>query len=396
MLAGALDGEEVEAEAVAERAGIVQGRTLRVVRSPHPARLAEPCPHAERCGGCDWPHVDPAAGSHLKAAVAAGAARAFGELAARLAEAPVKPSPPSYRLRSRLHWNPHTGHLGFYRPRTWEAVGISGCRITSPRLAGSIAHLKEALAGSCPEAADLEWLEDLQGTTAVAALRPARPGAPEIRTDRVPSKEATSAVVDGFHVLTRSGRLRPVWGAAAVTMRLPVPLSVPIGAFFQVNRHLVDWLFRRVQALVGEEPGPVWDLHAGVGFLAAATVAATPRQLTLVEPYRPAARAAASNLPGARVAVGRSAEAYLARHPRLPRDAVALTDPPRTGLSARLRRQLAGWHPARILMLACDPATWARDAAALIGQGYSLAHLELVDLFPSTHHLEILAVLESR
>jgi len=396
MLAGALDGEQVDAEAVVERAGVVHGRTLEVVHNPHPARLTQPCPHAAFCGGCDWPHVDPIAGSRLKAAVAAGAARASSDLATRLAEAPVRSSPPSYRLRSRLHWDPRRGHLGFYKPRTWETVDITGCRITSPRLTNTIAALEEALAGSCPEAADLEWLEDLRGATAVAALRPARSGAPEVDPDRVPVKTAAAALVDGFHVLTRSGRLQPVWGAQTVTMDLPVSLKVPIGAFFQVNRHLVPWLFRRVQELVGESPKPVWDLHAGVGFLAAAALAAAPRELTLVEPFRPAARAAAANLPEARVAIGRSAEAYLARHPSLPRDAVALTDPPRAGLSRSLRRQLAAWHPARVLMLACDPATWARDAAALIAAGYSLTHLELVDLFPSTHHVEILAVLESR
>jgi len=45
-------------------------------------------------------------------------------------------------------------------------------------------------------------------------------------------------------------------------------------------------------------------------------------------------------------------------------------------------------------MLGCDPATWSRDAAVFIEQGYVLDHLELVDLFPFTHHVEILAVLE--
>jgi 23S rRNA (uracil1939-C5)-methyltransferase len=47
-------------------------------------------------------------------------------------------------------------------------------------------------------------------------------------------------------------------------------------------------------------------------------------------------------------------------------------------------------------MLACDPATWGRDTRFLSERGYRLTHVELVDLFPSTHHVEILAVLESR
>jgi 23S rRNA (uracil1939-C5)-methyltransferase len=47
-------------------------------------------------------------------------------------------------------------------------------------------------------------------------------------------------------------------------------------------------------------------------------------------------------------------------------------------------------------MLACDPATWARDTGFLIERGYRLAHVEVVDLFPSTHHIEVIAVLEHR
>jgi 23S rRNA (uracil1939-C5)-methyltransferase len=46
--------------------------------------------------------------------------------------------------------------------------------------------------------------------------------------------------------------------------------------------------------------------------------------------------------------------------------------------------------------MSCDPSTWARDAAYLLDEGYRLSHVELVDLFPSTHHVEILAMLESR
>jgi tRNA/tmRNA/rRNA uracil-C5-methylase (TrmA/RlmC/RlmD family) len=64
-------------------------------------------------------------------------------------------------------------------------------------------------------------------------------------------------------------------------------------------------------------------------------------------------------------------------------------------MTPELRRRLAGWHPERILMLACDPATWGRDTSYLVDRGYLLSHVELVDLFPSTHHVEILAVLES-
>jgi tRNA/tmRNA/rRNA uracil-C5-methylase (TrmA/RlmC/RlmD family) len=183
-------------------------------------------------------------------------------------------------------------------------------------------------------------------------------------------------------------------------MGLPVPLEVPVGSFFQVNRHLVPALFDRVGDLAGGDELPIWDLHAGVGFLAAAVTSArgpggSDAPLVLVEPYRGAARAAQRNLPGAAVAVGRTAEAHLDRHRQLPRAALVLADPPRSGFEPSLRTALARWRPRRLLMLACDPATWARDTAFLLEHSFDLVSVELFDLFPSTHHVEVVALLEA-
>lgn len=395
LIDGALPGETVTAEREGERAGVVFARAVTLCDHPHPARSGEPLAADASCGGCDWSHVDPVAGGPLKADVAAGAARGLPELAARLAAATVRTSPAAYRLRARLHWDPTTAHLGFYRPHShWvAAAGACRCRVLSRRLSDALEPLTAALATSCPAPVDLEWLEDLAGTTAAAALRPAK-GGPAPRREWVPPPAAVAGAVDGLHLLNAGGRLTSVWGVSGVTMDLPVALEVPVGAFFQGNRHLVPWLFRRITELAGAAPVPAWDLHAGVGFLAAAAVTAAPRRVVVVEPFRPAARAAARNLPDATTVIGATAEAYLARHRELPPAALALMDPPRTGLTNDLRRRVTGWRPERILMLSCDPATWARDVSALESGGYRLTHLELIDLFPSTHHVEVLSLLE--
>ena len=392
---GALPGETVELGETVARRGVLEARAVRILGDPHPARDPDPCPLAGRCGGCDWSHVRPEAGAALKREVAAAAARSHPEAAARLAAAPAVPSPLRYRLRVRLHWDPETARLGFYRRRSWEVVPAAACRLLSPRLAAALGQLAELLAAHVPVRADLEWLEDLEGRTAVAALRPGRTGPERLPEAVVPPPEAVRGLADGWHLLDPAGRRCAGWGADGVTMALPVPLAVPSGAFFQVNRHLVPVLFGRIAALAAPGEVPAWDLHAGVGLLAAAALTAGCGPLTLVEPFRPAALAARRNLPGARVVAGRTAEAYLARHRRLPSRALAMTDPPRAGMSPRLRHQLAGWHPDRILAQACDAATWARDVAFLVEHGYSLAGVELFDLFPWTSHVEVLSLLEA-
>ena len=277
---------------------------------------------------------------------------------------------------------------------TSKVAAIEPCRILSPRLMRAVPAISNALSGLCAEHVDVEWIEGSDEADTVAALRPAKGGAARIDVEWVPGPDASGSVVCGFHTITKAGRLHPVWGATEVRIDLPIPLDVPIGSFFQGNRHLIGPLFERVVELVGSDGVPVYDLHAGVGYLAAAARHAGERELTLVEPNREAAFAARRNLPGAQVVVGSTAEAFVTGARNLPSESIVITDPPRTGLSKDLRNRLARWQPQRILMLGCDPATWARDAGFLSEHGYQPTVVEIFDLFPSTHHLEILALLE--
>lgn len=390
MIRGALPGERVVAAPLRRRNRVVEGRIVTVLDRHHRARIHQPCPHAPFCGGCDWPHVDPAAGARLKAEVAAESAGRRGELAERLRAAPVVASLPSYRLRTRLHWDPGPGTLGFFGHQSWHVSPITHCRILTPILLGLVPRLAVALAARCPERVDVELLAGDDGV--IAALRPGPLSPSAIPVDRIPDASECDGLA-GFHRLTKNGRLLPGWGRTEVTMALPVPLAVPVGAFFQGNAHLVGRLFHTVADLIGPGSSPVLDLHGGVGLLAAAARWAGRRNLTVVEPHPGAADAARRNLPDARV-VATSAEDFLDGVGNPGRDAVVILDPPRSGLSARLRSRIVRLRPPRLVSLGCDPATWSRDSAQLIASGYRIRHLELVDLFPFTHHVEILSALE--
>ncbi len=394
MVAGALPGELVSARATRRRAGIIEAETVAVTGSSHDDRDPDPCPHSDRCGGCDWPHILPEAAPRLKALAAADAARGQPVVAGLLAEARVKTSPLAYRLRARLHWDPFKRTLGFFEVRSQTVTPIPACRILSPDLMAALPLIVESLANRCPQPVDVEWLQGSAAGDAVAGVRSAKGGPQRIDPSWIPDRHEIDGHVSGFHSLDRDGEIRGGWGATAVTFDLPIRLTVPLGSFFQGNRHLIGALFNRVAELSENDGKPIYDLHAGVGFLAAAALSAGPRAAFLVEPNRVAARAAAMNLPAARVAVGRTAEQVVAMADTLPENALVITDPPRTGLTRALRRDLAAWRPHRILMLGCDPATWARDAGFLLDNGYRIRSVEFFDLFPSTHHVEILAVLE--
>ena len=70
-----------------------------------------------------------------------------------------------------------------------------------------------------------------------------------------------------------------------------------------------------------------------------------------------------------------------------------MLDPPRTGLPRGAAAALCALGPERIAYLSCDPATLARDLAALVAGGFALEAVEAFDLFPQTPHVEVLATL---
>jgi len=72
---------------------------------------------------------------------------------------------------------------------------------------------------------------------------------------------------------------------------------------------------------------------------------------------------------------------------------VAVLDPPRAGAGEVMDRVLRS-RPRRVVHVACDPVAGARDVARARKQGYAVASVQLFDLFPRTHHVETVTVLD--
>ncbi len=99
-----------------------------------------------------------------------------------------------------------------------------------------------------------------------------------------------------------------------------------------------------------------------------------------------AGRAAEDLRRNARVeVVADQTEVFLAKSGTAP-DFV-LADPPRSGLGKTAVTRLAELRPRELVIVSCDPATLARDLAALLPV-YEIAGIAMVDLFPQTFHLE--------
>jgi len=163
----------------------------------------------------------------------------------------------------------------------------------------------------------------------------------------------------------------------------------PPGGFLQASAAAEAILVEEV--LAGTEGyRPVLDLFAGLGTFTFALAAAGPVHAVEGDERAAAALANAAAGHGGITVEGRD----LARNPLTPEALIGYTaavfDPPRAG-AARQAEALAASTIARIVAVSCNPATFARDAALLIGGGFYLVRVVPIDQFVWTPHLELAA-----
>jgi tRNA/tmRNA/rRNA uracil-C5-methylase (TrmA/RlmC/RlmD family) len=177
--------------------------------------------------------------------------------------------------------------------------------------------------------------------------------------------------------------------------------------FWQVHHQAAGVLTRAVQDAVDDasfDPSAAnLDLYGGVGLLAAAVGDRFGRttKITSVESAANATDFAARNLAdwiGAAAVTGR-VERYVARAAAQAsavergrqRAATVVLDPPRSGAGKAVVGSLLALEPAQIVYVACDPVAFARDVALFAAGGYEVRALRAFDLFPHTHHVEVVA-----
>jgi 23S rRNA (uracil1939-C5)-methyltransferase len=318
--------------------GFAHADLVRLVE-PSPSRRAIPCPVANECGGCDWTALRLDKQLEAKQRILTESLRRVGKLdPATLPPITVHPSPLNYRIRSRLHRD--GGKVGFYATRTNDVVQL-------------------------PAECEVVGVETARALSSGASMTSA--GA-ELQIWEVDGKLITEGelTIDGFHVTT--------------------------DVFFQVNRHLLGTMRRLVSEIASRSPKKqsAVDLYSGVGFFSV-PLAAVFENVSAIEGSDAAHACAARNVPANVTLVHAPVEWWVERMPRV--DFVFL-DPPRSGAKRNVIDAIASRAGSIVCFLACDPVTFARDASRLIASGWRLASLDLLDLFPNTHHVETLASFE--
>jgi 23S rRNA (uracil1939-C5)-methyltransferase len=181
-----------------------------------------------------------------------------------------------------------------------------------------------------------------------------------------------------------------------------VLLHVPAPAFLQTNTLMCSRLYETALRFAAPDPErPAFDLYCGIGSLSlplarrSASVTGIETQEEAVDAARENARRNGITNVTFQAADVRVALKWMLPLPEEERPAVVLTDPPRAGMSRKAVQRMAALGADRIVYVSCNPATLAGNSAELAELGYRLRRVAPVDMFPHTHHIETVALLEA-
>jgi 23S rRNA (uracil1939-C5)-methyltransferase len=345
-------GDVVEVALVDRKKDYATARVVELLE-PSPDRQTPACPNYEAAGCCHWQHIRYSRQLEIKESIVRETLHRTGKLDWNT-PIPIIHGPENhYRLRASFHVG--NGRLGFVEERSHRIVPIPSCSALCLELNQFIPEANEAL--KSPR---------LAGTREVHA-------------------------VCGPPVIASFDRERFGEGPARVRVR-DFEFDLHPEAFFQSNRFLLaQFLDEVLHSATGARR--ILDLFCGSGFFTI-PLSRQSDEVLGVEYSRTAVKQARLNAGLNKVKNVRFFEGAVDEVLKQSQDVrpdLILMNPPRTGAGTDVVDLAARLDAARVIYVSCNPATFGREAATLIARGYRLEGLTLVDQFPNTFHIELLA-----
>ncbi|MGE5528492.1 MAG: 23S rRNA (uracil(1939)-C(5))-methyltransferase RlmD [Patescibacteria group bacterium] len=417
--AGALRGEEIEAEVTEVRQNFGRTRLIRVLK-PSPDRQDPPCPIYERCGGCQLLHLAYPAQLELKRQRVVDAMVRLGGMPGVTVHPAIGMDEPwHYRNKVQYPLGAVDGRLvvGCYEQRTHQIVPTETCLIqqeVNNRLMQAVRDLAQEWGltaydettgrGFLRHVLIKNALETGQAMVALVTNGRDFPRGAEFGAALAARVPELKSLVQNVNLVKTNIILGPqtrvLWGADAIIDRVgDLQFRVSATSFFQVNPLQTETLYEtavRYAGLTGRETA--LDAYCGVGSLTL-FLARKVRKVYGVEVSGDAIDDAGEN---ARLNGIKNVEFVMGESEKvLPKLAaigirfdVAVLDPPRAGCGQKVLQTLAKVGAGRIVYVSCNPSTLARDLRILRDLGYETKEVQPVDMFPHTYHVECAARVE--
>ena len=431
---GAVPGDVVDVYVQKKKGNFAEGLTDRIV-TPSPDRIAAFCQHFSVCGGCKWQNLDYEAQLRHKQQVVEDALLRIGKV--EISEIlPIVGASETTYYRNKLEFGfanrrwltkdemgndniDATHALGFHRAGFFDKIiDIEHCWL-QPEPSNALRNTCRAIAME----QELEFYDMRHHTgflrnlmVRITSIGEAMLLVSFAKNDKKAISRYLDAVLAQFPTLptllfcfnTKMNdsmfdlEMRTYFGKGFVIEVLG-DLRFKIGpkSFFQTNSRQGKQLYDITAAFAGlTGTENVYDLYTGTGSIAL-YLARQCRQVVGIEEVPEAIGDAAENmrLNDIQNAIFYAGDVKNVLSPEFAalhgRPDVVITDPPRAGMHEKAVRFLLDLAAPRMVYVSCNPATQARDLL-LLSEKYAVLKSQAVDMFPHTHHIENVALLELR
>ena len=429
----AVIGDKAEVKVMKAKKNYGYARLMRVIE-PSPDRVEPRCPFARKCGGCQIQEMSYERQLAFKAQKVRGNLERLGGFDQKLLDQVMEPilgmdEPFGYRNKAQFPFgtdrdgNPVTG---FYAGRTHDIIANTDCALGVPVnqeiLEIILAFMREEHVPAYDEKTGKGLIRHVlirYGFTTKEIMV-----CLVINGKKIPQGEKLVeklTAVRGMTSITISPNTRQtnvimgetyeiLWGQGFITDYIGnVRYQISPLSFYQVNPVQTEKLYSQALEYADLKDGEtVWDLYCGIGTISL-FLAQKAGQVYGVEIIPQAIEDAKKNveingIANAEFFVGKAEEVlseYYAEYVREhggenARADVIVVDPPRKGCDPALLETIVKMAPERVVYVSCDSATLARDLKVLCGNGYELAKVRPVDMFPETVHVETVVLLSHK
>lgn len=372
-------------------AGKVQRAELVEVLTPSPERRASACPASDRCGGCDWLELSEGAQQFAKQERTLASLAQAGLVPPAFDVLPLKVAPVhlAYRRRAVLHFG--QGKLGYHGKRSHDPVAIDACAALLPALSPLPAQLSPLLKPLSQECEAVHLLAEKEAVSFAVFLK----GKVSARAVDACERAVRTLKLEGAVLVPQEGSPR-VLGKPVLRVENAlcpeVPLYLRPDAFSQAhaagNEGLVSAALNLLQPSIGARALELYSGNGNFTFALAqkvTSVVAVESSPVSMELARRSARE--GKVDSVRWIQGDAAQVCQSLLKEKAFFDFLLVDPPRSGAPG-LASWAQGLHVQRVVYVACDVDSLARDAAQLLRAGFAPKALQVVEMFPQTRHIE--------
>ena len=396
----AVPGDRLEVLRWTDRKGYLEVLESRLTH-PSPERISPPCSYFGSCGGCDFQQMSSSQQLAAKQDMLIDALRRVGKVHVEASQIRLHACEPSgYRNRLQLK-SVQSGEglsWGFYKTGSHEVCAVQTCLIASEALWEQLEILRTQLAKVPQIAARLDEVEVFWGDDKECLVTLTMRDLPrdfnEILSQMQSAKEPLASHGFSVSLIDSTEQSHLLCGPGFVWKTVGgFRYRVSHGAFFQVNDPMLSELqSTATQGLVGQS---ALELFCGVGFFTV-PLSKDFEQVEVVEGNPFAVADLEENLRENRVENCQISGSDLSAALRACRWRegqfdLLFIDPPRSGLPRTTIEAITRLNCPNFVYVSCDPATLARDLKILLSNDYEIVSLDLLDLFPQTHHLETVA-----